>query len=185
MRHQLAGILALATRIFGSWHKVSDPKRLGKSGRGQTGWIFLILMGLFMTSPSTIYGQVDPATLNPVSGRSNSIEEIIPADVLARLHVVEQFAPRDRLDRFILIHSTLPSFGDVPPRERHQGLDLRLPLHPIKQKRQPDRCGIKSGARRQRGRRHQDERQEQDLQETTEPSGEKHKLKVRRRSRRS
>jgi len=93
MRHQLAGILALATRIFRSWHKVSDPKRLGKSGRGQTGWIFLILMGLFMTSPSTIYGQVDPATVNPVSGRSNSIEEIIPADVLARVELL-----RDELE---------------------------------------------------------------------------------------
>ena len=93
MRHQLAGILVLATRIFGSWHKVSDSMRLGKSGRGHTGWIFLILMGLFMTSPSTIYGQVDPATLNPVSGRSNSIEEIIPADVLARVELL-----RDELE---------------------------------------------------------------------------------------
>ncbi len=93
MRHQLAGILALATRIFGSWHKLSDPKRLGKAWWGHTGWNFLILMGLFMTSPSTVYGQVDPATLNPVSGRSISLEEIIPADVLARVELL-----RDELE---------------------------------------------------------------------------------------
>ncbi len=93
MRHQLAGILAVATRNFGSWQNDSDPKRLGKAWWGHTGWNFLILMGLFMTSPSTVYGQVDPATLNPVSGRSISLEEIIPADVLARVELL-----RDELE---------------------------------------------------------------------------------------
>lgn len=46
-----------------------------------------------MTAPSTSWGQVDPATLNPISGRANSVEEIIPADVLARVELL-----RDKLE---------------------------------------------------------------------------------------
>lgn len=45
---------------------------------------------LVITIASTVYGQDDPNTLDPVSGRSLSLEKVIPADVLARVELLRE-----------------------------------------------------------------------------------------------
>lgn len=64
-----------------------------KPGQADSGWGVLRLIGLLIVFPAVSYGQVDPIKLNPVSGRTQSVETITSADVLARVELL-----RDELE---------------------------------------------------------------------------------------
>ncbi|MFQ5927298.1 MAG: hypothetical protein ACE5MH_07680 [Terriglobia bacterium] len=64
---------------------MQGPEKIARS--------LLLLAGMLMTIPSATYAQADPATPRPVSGRAVALEEILPADVLARVELL-----RDELE---------------------------------------------------------------------------------------
>lgn len=88
MMNQVSAIFCKATANSRPWYQDGDRTRRGNSSLGQSSSILLILIGVLAASPSTTYGQVDRPTLDPVSGHSQSIAEIIPADVLARVELL-------------------------------------------------------------------------------------------------
>lgn len=118
MMHQLTGIVSPATKCSTPRRKRRDRNRRWQPGLKQSGWIYLIVMGLFMSSPATSYAQVDPAKVSPVSGRSQTIEEIISADVLARVELLRDELELIRLEMGAPREPALEIFvTDVAPRE--------------------------------------------------------------------
>ena len=90
MTRQRSEIFSMVARKSALGRAVLHRRRLGAPGSEKVGQFLLILAGLLMTSPPTIYGQADTDTPDPVSGRAVSVEKIIPADVLARVELLRK-----------------------------------------------------------------------------------------------
>ena len=87
MIHHLSGLFSRAG-IAPPPQRGNDRKQRRTRGSGQMRRTLLIMLGLMVAIPTASHGQVDPAKLNPVSGRSPTLEEVIPADVLARVELL-------------------------------------------------------------------------------------------------